>query len=75
MPVMNDSDATKALREWKDIKRPGAYQPICALPAAYVDDFEREELMKLKEAGLDVMKCNIPRLFKVGDDALPMFSD
>ena len=57
---MNGFDATKALREWEDIKRPGACQPICALTAAYVDDLEREELMKLKEAGLDVMKCNIP---------------
>ena len=57
---MNGFDATKALREWEDIKRPGAYQPIRALTAAYVDDLEREELMKLKEAGLDVMKCNIP---------------
>ena len=61
-----------------DRKRPGARQPICALTAAYVDDFEREELMKFKEAGLDVMEskpCNIPRLFKVVDDVSPMFSD
>lgn len=78
MPVMNGFDATKALREWEDRKRPGARQPICALTAAYVDDFEREELMKFKEAGLDVMEskpCNIPRLFKVVDDVSPMFSD
>jgi CheY-like chemotaxis protein len=78
MPVMNGFDATKALREWEDIYRPGARQPICALTAAYVDDFERSELMKFKEAGLDVMEskpCNIPRLFKVVDDVSPMFSD
>ena len=78
MPVMNGFNGTKALREWEDIKRPGARQPICALTAAYVDDFEREELMKFKEAGLDVMEskpCNIPRLFKVVDDVSPMFSD
>mmetsp|Transcript_8910 Transcript_8910/g.13110 ORF Transcript_8910/g.13110 Transcript_8910/m.13110 type:complete len:1433 (-) Transcript_8910:115-4413(-) len=78
MPVMNGFDATKALRDWEDAKRPGARQPICALTAAYVDDFERSELMKFKEAGLDVMEskpCNIPRLFKVVDDVSPMFSD
>jgi len=78
MPVMNGFDATKELRDWEDVKRPGARQPICALTAAYVDDFEREELMKFKEAGLDVMEskpCNIPRLFKVVDDVSPMFSD
>jgi len=78
MPVMNGFDATKALREWEDSKRPGARQPICALTATYVDDFERHELMKFKEAGLDVMEskpCNIPRLFKVVDDVSPMFSD
>lgn len=78
MPVMNGFDATKELREWEDAKRPGARQPICALTAAYVDDFERSELMKFKEAGLDVMEskpCNIPRLFKVVDDVSPMFSD
>ena len=46
--------------------------------AAHVDDFDREELMKFKDAGLDVMEskpCNIPRLFKVVDDVSPMFSD
>lgn len=78
MPVMNGFDATKALRDWEDVKRPGARQPICALTAAYVDDFERSELMKFKNAGLDVMEskpCNIPRLFKVVDDVSPMFSD
>lgn len=78
MPVMNGFEATKALRLWEDIMRPGARQPICALTAAYVDDFERSELMKFKEAGLDVMEskpCNIPRLFKVVDDVSPMFSD
>jgi CheY-like chemotaxis protein len=78
MPVMNGFDATKTLREWEDAKRPGARQPICALTAAYVDDFERSELMKFKDAGLDVMEskpCNIPRLFKVVDDVSPMFSD
>merc|ERR1712008_355598 len=71
MPVMNGFDATKALRDWEDVNRPGARQPICALTAAYVDDFERSELMKFKDAGLDVMEskpCNIPRLFKVVDD-------
>ena len=56
MPVMNGFDATKALREWEDSKRPGARQPICALTATYVDDFEVHELMKFKEAGLDVME-------------------
>lgn len=78
MPVMNGFEATKKLREWEDKTRPGARQPICALTAAYVDDFERSELMKFKEAGLDVMEskpCNIPRLFKVVDDVSPMFSD
>lgn len=78
MPVMNGFEATKKLREWEDKMRPGTRQPICALTAAYVDDFERSELMKFKEAGLDVMEskpCNIPRLFKVVDDVSPMFSD
>ena len=78
MPVMNGFEATKRLREWEDVKRPGARQPICALTATYVDDFERSELMKFKDAGLDVMEskpCNIPRLFKVVDDVAPMFSD
>jgi CheY-like chemotaxis protein len=78
MPVMNGFEATKKLREWEDAVRPGTRQPICALTAAYVDDFERSELMKFKEAGLDVMEskpCNIPRLFKVVDDVSPMFSD
>lgn len=78
MPVMNGFEATKKLRDWEDKMRPGARQPICALTAAYVDDFERSELMKFKEAGLDVMEskpCNIPRLFKVVDDVSPMFSD
>lgn len=78
MPVMNGFEATKRLRVWEDRVRPGSRQPICALTAAYVDDFERSELMKFKEAGLDVMEskpCNIPRLFKVVDDVSPMFSD
>ena len=78
MPVMNGFEATKKLREWEDTMRPGSRQPICALTATYVDDFERSELMKFKEAGLDVMEskpCNIPRLFKVVDDVSPMFSD
>jgi CheY-like chemotaxis protein len=78
MPVMNGFEATKRLREWEDVMRPGARQPICALTATYVDDFERSELMKFKDAGLDVMEskpCNIPRLFKVVDDVAPMFSD
>jgi len=78
MPVMNGFDATKRLREWEDAMRPGVRQPICALTAAHVDDFERSELMKFKEAGLDVFEskpCNIPRLFKVVDDVSPMFSD
>lgn len=78
MPVMNGFDATKALRMWEDAVRPGARQPICALTAARVEDFDRSELMKFKDAGLDVMEskpCNIPRLFKVVDDVSPMFSD
>lgn len=78
MPVMNGFEATKKLRLWEDKYRPGARQPICALTAAYVDDFERAQLMKFKDAGLDVMEskpCNIPRLFKVVDDVSPMFSD
>lgn len=78
MPVMNGFEATKKLRDWEDEMRPGARQPICALTASYVDDFERSELMKFKEAGLDVMEskpCNMPRLFKVVDDVSPMFSD
>jgi CheY-like chemotaxis protein len=78
MPVMNGFEATKKLRQWEDKFRPGARQPICALTAAYVDDFERSQLMKFKEAGLDVMEskpCNLPRLFKVVDDVSPMFSD
>jgi CheY-like chemotaxis protein len=78
MPVMNGFEATKKLREWEDKMRPGARQPICALTATYVDDFERSELMKFKDAGLDVMESkpiNLPRLFKVVDDVSPMFSD
>jgi CheY-like chemotaxis protein/Ran GTPase-activating protein (RanGAP) involved in mRNA processing and transport len=78
MPVMNGFEATKRLREWEDDMRPGVRQPICALTAAHVDDFERSELMRFKEAGLDVFEskpCNIPRLFKVVDDVSPMFSD
>ena len=78
MPVMNGFEATKRLREWEDSMRPGVRQPICALTAAVVDEMERNELMKFKEAGLDVMEskpCNIPRLFKVVDDVSPMFSD
>ena len=78
MPVMNGFEATKQLRIWEDEMRPGARQPICALTATYVDDFQRSELMKFKDAGLDVMEskpCNIPRLFKVVDDVAPMFSD
>ena len=78
MPIMNGFEATKKLRQWEDTCRPGARQPICALTAAYVDDFERSQLMKFKDAGLDVMEskpCNIPRLFKVVDDVSPMFSD
>ena len=78
MPVMNGFEATKKLREWEDKMRPGARQPICALTATYVNDFERSQLMKFKEAGLDVMEskpCNMPRLFKVVDDVSPMFSD
>ncbi|CAB9496104.1 Peroxide stress-activated histidine kinase [Seminavis robusta] len=78
MPVMNGFEATKKLRQWEDKFRPGARQPICALTAAYVDDFERSELLKFKDAGLDVMEskpCNLPRLFKVVDDVSPMFSD
>jgi len=78
MPVMNGFDATKALRDWEDKERPGARQPICALTAAYVNDFERSALLKFKHAGVDVMEskpCNIPRLFKVVDDVSPMFSD
>lgn len=78
MPVMNGFEATKKLRDWEDKMRPGVRQPICALTAAHVDDFERSELMKFKDAGLDVFEskpCNIPRLFKVVDDVSPMFSD
>ena len=56
MPVMNGFEATKKLRLWEDKYRPGARQPICALTASYVDDFERSELIKFKEAGLDVMR-------------------
>ena len=78
MPVMNGFDATKELRQWEDAMRPGCRQPICALTATNVDDFERLELMRFKEAGLDVFEskpCKIPRLFKVVDDVSPMFSD
>ena len=78
MPVMNGVEATKKLREWEDATGPGSRQPSCALTAAYVDDFEQSELMKFKDAGLDVMEskpCNIPRLFKVVEDVSPMFSD
>jgi len=78
MPVMNGFDATKALRMWEDAVRPGARQPICALTAAHVDDLDRSEWIKFRDAGLNVMEskpCNIPRLFKVVDDVSPMFSD
>ncbi|EJK76739.1 hypothetical protein THAOC_01482, partial [Thalassiosira oceanica] len=76
---MNGFDATEALRRmWEDSVGPGARQPICALTAAHIDDFDRSQLMKFKDAGLDVMEskpCNIPRLFKVVDDVSPVFSD
>lgn len=78
MPVMNGFDATKALREWENSARPGARQPICALTAQYVDDFEIDDLMKFKDAGIDVMEskpCNMPRLFKVVDDVSPLYTD
>ena len=78
MPVMNGFDATKALREWENSARPGARQPICALTAQYVDDFDYDDLMKFKDAGIDVMEskpCNMPRLFKVVDDVSPLYTD
>lgn len=78
MPVMDGFEATTKLREWEDVVRPGVRQPICALTASYVDNFEKSHLRKFKEAGLDVMEskpCNIPRLLKVVDDVSPMFSD
>jgi CheY-like chemotaxis protein/Ran GTPase-activating protein (RanGAP) involved in mRNA processing and transport len=78
MPVMNGFDATKTLREWENSARPGARQPICALTAQYVDDFELDDLMKFKDAGIDVMEskpCNMPRLFKVVDDVSPLYTD
>ena len=67
MPVMNGLDATIALREWEDVQRPGARQPICALTGAIMDDTDRQELAKFKAAGLDVLEskpCNLVRLFK-----------
>ena len=52
MPVMNGFNVTKVLREWEDIKRPGARQLIYVLMAVYVDDFEREELAVVLVDGL-----------------------
>lgn len=78
MPVMNGFDATKALRQWENSARPGARQPICALTAQYVDEFDIDDLMKFKDAGIDVMEskpCNMPRLFKVVDDVSPLYTD
>ena len=46
---MNGFDATKKFHKWEDRERPGASQPIFTLTVAYVDDFERGDLMKFKE--------------------------
>lgn len=76
MPVMNGFEATKLLRQWEDVNRPGVRQPICALTANYVDNMAFDELVKYKAAGITVMEskpCKIPRLFKVVDDVAPMF--
>ena len=52
MPVMNGFNVTKVLREWEEIKRPGARLLIYVLMAVYMDDFEREELAVVLVDGL-----------------------
>ena len=52
MPVKNEFNVTKMLREQEDIKRPGARQLIYVLMTVYVDDFEREELVVVLVDGL-----------------------
>lgn len=78
MPVMDGLEATRELRRWEDVRRPGARQPICALTGSNLNDTEKARLVELKAAGLDVFEtkpANIPRLFKVVDDVSDMFSD
>ncbi|GMH87090.1 hypothetical protein TrST_g9989 [Triparma strigata] len=78
MPVMDGLEATRELRRWEDVRRPGARQPICALTGSNLNDTEKARLIELKAAGLDVFEtkpANIPRLFKVVDDVSDMFSD
>ncbi|GMH86810.1 hypothetical protein TL16_g10662, partial [Triparma laevis f. inornata] len=77
MPVMDGLEATRELRRWEDVRRPGARQPICALTGSNLNDTEKARLVELKAAGLDVFEtkpANIPRLFKVVDDVSDMFS-
>ena len=77
MPVMNGLEATRKLREWEDIHRPLARQPICALTSAVLGEVDKKKLVELREAGLDVFEskpANIPRLLRVVDDVSAMFS-
>jgi CheY-like chemotaxis protein len=78
MPIMSGIESTRALREWEDVCRPGARQPICALTSAVLDEVDKKRLIELREAGLDVFEskpANISRLFRVVDDVSEMFSD
>jgi CheY-like chemotaxis protein len=78
MPIMNGIDATKMLREWEDVQRPNSRQPICALTSAILDEIDKNKLMELRKAGLNVFEskpANIPRLLRVVDDVSVMFSD
>ena len=78
MPVMDGLEATRRIRKWEDLRRPGARQPICALTGAVLTGEERTRLVEMKAAGLDVFESKpavMPRLFKVVDDVSEMFTD
>ena len=51
MPVMDGLEATRELRRWEDVRRPGARQPICALTGSNLNDTEKARLIELKAAG------------------------
>jgi len=76
MPNMNGIDCTRRLREWEDVQRPQARQPICALTGAFLDEVDKKKLHELKQAGLDVFEskpANIPRLLRIVDDVSDVF--
>ena len=65
-------------------KQQSCRQAVKNLPRVFiscqvnVDDFQLCQLMKFKDAGLDVMEskpCNLPRLFKAIDYRSPMFNN